>query len=240
MQRSATFSTSALQFVTDPLITRIQPLQPRGLKVLVHTDPGEAFEITLEALERSRLGVGDSLPAARRHHLLSDDADIRVRDAALNFLSYSARTRTELRRRLRQKGFRPARIDPCLDRLEEKGFLDDEAVAAAFVRDRLRHRPRGKARLSSELRAKGVAADAANRVIDQVFLDEDIEDPTLARRVTEEWLRRQSPDVSEALASETRTPEREKARRRLYGYLTRRGFRGDALREGMEGPRRQL
>ena len=46
--------------MTDPLITRIQPLKPRGLKVLVHVDLGEPFEITLEAIERSRLGVGDS------------------------------------------------------------------------------------------------------------------------------------------------------------------------------------
>ncbi|MDH3272165.1 MAG: recombination regulator RecX [Gemmatimonadota bacterium] len=221
---------------TIPLITRVQPLKPRGLNVLVHVDVGEPFEIMLEALERHRLGVGDALPAARRHHLLNDDADIRVRDAALNLISYRARTRAELRRRLRQKGFRPARIDPCLDRLQEKGFVDDGAVAAAFVRDRLRHRPRGRVALASELRAKGVAGELANRAIEEVFEDEETDDVDLAREVAERWVNRQPVSLLRALVSDGHDAERAKAKakRRLVGYLNRRGFRGAAMSAGID------
>ena len=219
---------------SNPLITRIQSLRPRGLKVLIHTDCDEPFEVTLEALERNRLGVGDPLPEARRHLLLNDDADVRVREAALNLLSYRMRTRSELKRRLRQKDFRPARIDLCLDQLEAKGFLNDEAAAAAFIRDRLRHRPRGKARLSSELRAKGLDADTVNRVINDVFENEGTDDLLLARQVAEGWLRRQNQDTVKTLADTAHSQSREKVRRRLYGHLTRRGFRGDALRTAIE------
>ena len=220
--------------MADPTITRVEPLRPRGLKVLLHLDDGEPIEITLEALERSRLGVGDPLPSKRRRLLMDEDAEVRVRDAALNLISYRARTRAELRRRLHQKGFSPARIDPCLDRLQLKGFIDDEAVAAAFVRDRLRHRPRGKIALSSELRAKGVEGDLAQRTIDAVFDTEEIDDTGLARSVAESWVRRQSSAMLEALASTGHSPERDKARRRLAGFLQRRGFRGDALSIGIE------
>lgn len=219
---------------SNPLITRIQSLRPRGLKVLIHTDCDEPFEVTLEALERNRLGVGDPLPEARRHLLLNDDADVRVREAALNLLSYRMRTRSELKRRLRQKDFRPARIDLCLDQLEAKGFLNDEAAAAAFIRDRLRHRPRGKARLSSELRSKGLDADTVNRVINDVFENEGTDDLLLARQVAEGWLRRQNQDTVKTLADTAHSQSREKVRRRLYGHLTRRGFRGDALRTVIE------
>ena len=219
---------------SNPLITRIQSLRPRGLKVLIHTDCDEPFEVTLEALERNRLGIGDPLPEARRHLLLNDDADVRVREAALNLLSYRMRTRSELKRRLRQKDFRPARIDLCLDQLEAKGFLNDEAAAAAFIRDRLRHRPRGKARLSSELRSKGLDADTVNRVINDVFENEGTDDLLLARQVAEGWLRRQNQDTVKTLADTAHSQSREKVRRRLYGHLTRRGFRGDALRTAIE------
>ncbi len=219
---------------SNPLITRIQSLRPRGLKVLIHTDCDEPFEVTLEALERNRLGVGDPLPEAHRHLLLNDDADVRVREAALNLLSYRMRTRSELKRRLRQKDFRPARIDLCLDQLEAKGFLNDEAAAAAFIRDRLRHRPRGKARLSSELRLKGLDADTVNRVINDVFENEGTDDLLLARQVAEGWLRRQNRDTVKTLADTAHSQSREKVRRRLYGHLTRRGFRGDALRTAIE------
>ncbi|NNF14743.1 MAG: regulatory protein RecX [Gemmatimonadetes bacterium] len=188
----------------------------------------------LETLEQHRLGVGDELPPDRHHHLLNDDADIRVRHAALNLLSYSARTRAELRMRLSRKGFRPARIDPCLDRLEEKGFIDDEAVAASFVRDRLRHRPRGKVALSSELRAKGVARDVIDRAIDDVFDTEETDDVHIARIVAEKWTARQPREVLDALVSDHRHEERAKARRRLVGYLARRGLRGEPLSAGVD------
>jgi regulatory protein len=217
-----------------PSITRIQPRPPRGLRVRVHLTAGEPSEVSLGALERSRLGVGDDLSPNARHHLLNADADVQVRDAALNLLSFRARTRSELRQKLRGKGFRPARIDLCLDLLEEKGFLDDAAVAASFVRDRLNHRPRGPARLNTELRAKGVEGDLAENVVKRVMEEQEVSERDLAVRVAEGWLKRQGPSVRQALGSASREPDTEKARRRLYGFLTRRGFRGDALRVGME------
>jgi len=212
----------------------VEPLRPRGVHVRLHLDRGEPLEVALEALERSGLGVGDPLPPNRRHHLLDADAEVRVRDAALHLLSYRARTRAELRRRLLDKGFRPARVEPCLDRLEARGLLDDEAVAAAFVRDRLRHRPRGKIRLVQELRALGVAHADADQVVRAVLEDEEVTEADLARRVVEGWIRRQGASTLRALASPGHSPEREKARRRLRGYLARRGFAGAALSRAMD------
>jgi len=220
--------------MTDsPLITRVEPLDPRSARVRVHLDAAEPLEITLEALELSRLGVGDTLPPAARLNLLETDADVRVREAALNLLVYRDRTRRELKTRLRKKGFAGERIDACLDRLEQRGLLDDAAVAAAFVRDRLLHRPRGKARLAAELRAKGLDTDTAAETIDRVFDHQGTSDTELALEAAEGWLRRQGGPVAVALAG-ARSPEREKAKRRLHGYLSRRGFRGEALTAALE------
>jgi len=215
------------------MITRIEPLGPRGLRVLIHLDEGESFEVMLEALELSRLGVGDPLPHDARLNLLETDADVRVRHAALNLLSYRARTRRELKTKLRQKGFGAERIAACLDRLERHGLLDDAAVAAAFVRDRLLHRPRGKAQLISELRAKGLDTDTAAETIDQVFEAQGASDADLAMETAEGWVRRQGAELIAALAGEP-GPQRDKAKRRLHGYLSRRGFRGEVLTRAME------
>ena len=131
-------------------------------------------------------------------------------------------------------------MDPCLDRLEQRGLLNDAAVASAFVRDRIRYRPRGKGRLTQELRAKGVAERVAHEAVDRVLEDEDLSEAQLAARVLEAWLRRQGPPVLDALASEARTPERERAYRRLHGYLARRGFTGAALSRAKEMARTLL
>lgn len=218
----------------DPRITRLEPLRPRGLQLRVHLDRGDPLEVALEALESMGLGVGDPLPRNVRHHLLDAHAAVEIREAALNLLSHRARTRAELRRRLVGKGFRPARVDPCLDRLQERGLLDDAAVASAFVRDRIRHRPRGKGRLAQELRAKGVAEAVARSAVEQVLDDEGLTEGQLAVRVLEAWLRRQGPGTLRALASGERTPEGMKARRRLHGHLARRGFGGPALGRALD------
>lgn len=236
---SRAFHLDASRVSAAPLIIRVQPKRPRGLKVLIHLDDGsEPFEVMLEALERSRLGVGDPLPSAARHQLLNADADLRVRDAALNILSYRARTRSELRRKLRQKDFRPARIDVCLDWLEERGFIDDERVAAAFVRDRLRLRPKGRSVLTSELRGKGIGQDLALQTIDEVFEAEGTSDVALARAAAEKWIGRQTSSLLEALAGDEWSDEKQKARRRLTSWLSRRGFRGEALGEAVDHARR--
>jgi regulatory protein len=206
----------------------------------VHLDRGDPLDVALEALERLALGVGDALSPKRRHQLLDADAEVKVREAALNILSYRARTRTELRRKLLGKGFHHARVEPCLDRLEQRGLLDDEAVAAAFVRDRIRLRPRGRVRLTQELRAKGVDPGLAGRVVDQVLEDEDVTEADLVREVASGWLARQGAATRQALGAGARTPESEKARRRLHGYLGRRGFGGAALGRAMERVRELL
>lgn len=216
-----------------PIVMRLEPLRPRGLRVRVHLDRGDPFEVALEAIERLSLGAGDPLPPNVRHHLEDADADVRVREAALNLLSYRARTRTELRRRLVGKGFRPVRVDACLDRLETRGLVDDAAVAAAFVRDRLRHRPRGKARLTQELRAKGVGGDLATEVVDRVLDDEQITELALAEQVAAGWVNRQSADTLRILVDATDRAAAAKIRRRLHAYLARRGFRGNALKDAL-------
>jgi len=222
---------------SEPCIVRLEPLRPRGLQMRVHLDRGEPFDVALEALERMGLGVGDPLPSNRRHHLLDADAEAKIREAALNLLSHRARTRVELRRKLVGKGFRPARVDLCLDRLAERGLLDDRAVASAFIRDRIRHRPRGKARLTQELRAKGVADPVARAAVDAVLEEEALTEEALAEKVLEGWLKRQGPATVQALAAREPTPERERARRRLYGHLARRGFGGPALTAALDAAR---
>jgi hypothetical protein len=107
----------------EPRILRIEPLAPKGTRVRLHLDRSDPLEVTLEALEVARLGVGDALGADVRSRLLDLDADVRVRETALDLLAHRARTRQELTRKLRKKRFSAERIDACLSRLEEKGLF---------------------------------------------------------------------------------------------------------------------
>ena len=72
------------------------------------------------------------------------------------------------------------------------------------------------------------------RAIEQVFEDEQVTDHQLAEEVAKGWVARQNAAALAALAQDTHSPERDKARRRLNGYLARRGFRGEEQRHANE------
>jgi regulatory protein len=215
----------------SPIVRAIEPLDASGLRARVLLEDGSFLEVATEALETSGLGTGDPLDEADRARLLDEDARWRVREAALELLSRRPRTRQELGRRLRKKGFARSLVGDCVSALEAQRLVDDEAFARSFLRDRLRLRPRGPRRLTQELREKGVDPEAAERAVVEVFAEQEVSEEVLARELALAWLSRQSETVRGALAlGTTRSPERLKAARRLEGYLARRGFSGAVAR----------
>jgi regulatory protein len=139
-------------------------------------------------------------------------------DKALDALARRARSRADLARWLRQREYTAAEIDPALERLETLGLLDDLAFARGFARTRLgAGRGFGPRRVAAELARRGVSRS----LVDQVLAEQREEgggdetaalDAIVARRVRA--MRGLEPDV---------------VRRRLYGYLARRGFDAGAI-----------
>lgn len=155
-------------------------------------------------------------------------------NAALRLLAARMRGVEELRGRLLKKGFSAAEVSACLVRLEERDLLDDAAFARALVRDRLSFSPRGAGVLRQELARKGIARKTAEEAIEAVFQNQEVSEGELAEAASRGWVRKQGRSTQGALVAERFSEEREKARRRLYAFLGRRGFRGSAASRGME------
>lgn len=202
-------------------ITAIQPQQKQAERVSVHVDGAFRFALAQELLFRAGLHVGDPIDEERIRRLEHEDRAWKAREHALNLLSFRPRTAAELRQRLRRREVEDDVVEAVVADLVEKGLVDDTAFAEIFVRDRVRLRPRGKRRLVQELRAKGVDRDTAAEAVGEVMEREDVSEVDLAREAVRKWARRAGED-----------PQR--ARRRLYGFLARRGFGGDAVRQVME------
>ena len=79
------------------------------------------------------------------------------REAALKLLERTRRTRSDLSRRLVDKGFAPATIAEVIERLAGVGLIDDTEYARAFLAGRLGRRATGWRRLQMQLRGKGVS-----------------------------------------------------------------------------------
>ena len=145
------------------------------------------------------------------------------REAALKLLERTRRTRSDLARRLKDKGYALATVEPVLDRLTEVGLVDDAEYARAWLAGRWGRKPSGWRRLQQELRAKGVSDDDVER----------------ARALLAE--RGNAPDEVESalkLVAQARRRyarlDEQKQRQRLYALLARRGYSADVIRRALE------
>jgi regulatory protein len=154
--------------------------------------------------------------------------------AALRLLAARQRGVEELRGRLRKKGFEAGEISNCLRWLEERDLLDDAAFSQALVKDRLNFSPRSRAILKMELSRKGIQGGVAEEAVQEVFQETGTSETSLAEKAARGWVRKQGERVLRELTEEDFSTAREKARRRLYGFLVRRGFRGGAAQAGLE------
>ena len=91
----------------------------------------------------------------RRARRAAVDDPAAVLAAGARFLEARPRSADEVRRRLREAGYRPDLVEGTLVRLAELGYLDDAAFARAWVESRDRARPRGARALRDELRRSG-------------------------------------------------------------------------------------
>ena len=139
-------------------------------------------------------------------------------DRALAALGRARRSRRELARRLAQHEPDADLVARVLDRLEALGLLDDAAVARAEAASRFQ-RGEGAGRVRQALLRKGIERAAVEEAIREVTHEEAVDEVALCLAAAERRLR-----TLRNLAPEVQ-------RRRLTGYLMRRGFGGAAVHD---------
>ncbi|CAN5809815.1 hypothetical protein BH23GEM6_BH23GEM6_17370 [soil metagenome] len=203
------------------IIRKIRAVAAPSDRVEILLDDGRKIALAAELVLKEGLLRGDELSDEQMLRLEEENQAWSAREAALNLLSYRARSRAELEQRLQRRGYASELVDRCLRELESRGLVDDTAFAVSFVRDRIRGNPKGGRRISQELRARGIDGATAGTVINDVMQAENVTELHLARAAAARW----KPRPGE---------EPLRAKRRLHGFLMRRGFSGDAVRAVVE------
>jgi regulatory protein len=91
-----------------------------------------------------------------------------LRERAMRILQVRDHSCEELRRKLLARGLGPEGLDSLLEDLIRLGYLDDRRFAVQFVRERTR-RGMGRVRVGRELEQRGIDADLARQVLDEVL-----------------------------------------------------------------------
>ncbi len=135
---------------------------------------------------------------------------LRAKNAAYRLLTYRPRSRAEVEAKILVKGFPDAVVREVLIDLERLGFVNDRQFAEQWAASRVRLRGFGRRRIEQELRNKGVSRDITRGVLGQIF--EDLSEADIAQR-----------EADKKLKSLARF-DPETRRRRLAGFLERKGF----------------
>lgn len=125
-------------------------------------------------------------------------------------LAARPRSAAELASALRRKGIEEPVVDRVVEWCGRLGYVDDDRFAEEYIRGRLARNPQGRRRLEQELLARGIPRDTVKRHLDRLAPQEEEDERCLA--------------AARAGAVRYRDLAPEVRKRRLLGYLMRRGF----------------
>lgn len=187
----------------------------------VEVDGAVAATVGVEAVARMRLAVGRRLGEREMAALLEEGGVVAACDRALNILGFRDRSAVELRRSLMKKGIEAGRAAAAVDRLRDAGLVDDARYARALARSKALNAGASRRRLEQELARRGVPRDVADEAIAEVWVEEEVDQVAAATALA----RKRAPSLARLDAASRR--------RRMYGFLARRGYSGEEIRLAM-------
>lgn len=141
----------------------------------------------------------------------------KARDYAHLLLKFRLRSVSELREKLAKRGFDGNIIESLVLDFTRGGLLDDARFAKYWIQDRINLKPTGRLKLRFELQQKGIAEnDIAAALAD---IENQIDEYKMAK------------DLAQRKFSHMGHLERLVAKRRLFGFLQRRGFPYDVVKK---------
>ena len=137
---------------------------------------------------------------------------------ALNLLAARPYASRALHRKLIQKKYSAADADDVIRRLVDNGLLNDERFAEEYARSKMLSTGASKRRLAQDLYRKGIKGDVATNAITNVIDQDEIDPAVVIERVARKKLA-QLGDLEPVVL-----------RRRLFGFLARRGYDLDEIK----------
>lgn len=186
-------------------ITALKVQKKNHQRLNVHLD-GE-FAFGLSRFIAAWLQVGQELNEEDIAELLSDDEIETAYQKSLKYIGYRIRTTSEVEQHLRKKETNPVVIEQVLERLINKGLLNDKNFALQWIENRNEFRPRSHRMLVLELRRKGISSEIIQEVIENTQPEDELAYLAAKKRIRRyehlDW---------------------EDFQRKLGSHLARRGF----------------
>jgi len=137
---------------------------------------------------------------------------------ALKLLSYRSRSRSEMIERLNKKGFIHQETERTVRYLQDRGFIEDRALAKELFTNAVERRSLGDMGIRAFLGKRGIDKELISETISIHTRDMEIESACRFTKKRLEHLKSYPDDVK---------------RRRIRAALYRRGFSAEIIREAV-------
>ncbi|MCM8781897.1 MAG: recombination regulator RecX [Candidatus Omnitrophica bacterium] len=134
---------------------------------------------------------------------------------ALRVVNFRPRSAKELTNKLKEKNFSDNIIAEVISEFKKKGFLNDAKFSRLWINSRMASKPKGEALLKRELMEKGVTNDVINEVIEEA--KSEYSEYEIVKNLADQRMER------------LRDLDKRTAKRRLFGFLKRRGFNFETI-----------
>jgi regulatory protein len=178
-------------------------------------DDGTFIGISEEVLLSNPVHPGDELTPNKLKQLTNSEQKQKLRNSALNLLSFRMRSLSELKQRLLKKGYDVQDIEPLLEEFDAKNILNDSEFALAFSRDKIRSKGIGPSILRVELSNHHLPQNLVEDTVNRMYTEFPI-DTLLGNHLKKKKICRNS-----------QLQEREKSR--IVNFLKRKGFSWDDI-----------
>ncbi len=195
-------------------ITAIKQQVKRQDRFSIYVDQKYLFSFSQNELLNSGLKVGQELTEEQLDSLKNSAVIDKAYDRALNLISHRPRSEWEIRDYLKRKDLDNPEIDVVINKLRDRGYLDDADFARRWVATRRLLKSTSKRRLMQELRQKRISDDIISQVIE--------EDETDERQVLRELIERK------------RRQTKYQDKLKLMQFLARQGYNYDDIKSVLE------
>lgn len=215
-------------------ITSIQvvPELPSHQQLILNDTPFVVVHASL--IDKFGLRIGLEIEAETIEKIIAADEVMRAKNYALRLLreekdnatvdeSEKPRpvekpkiyTKNKMAQLLEREGFSTKAIETSIEELIRSGHIRDRKYAENWIVRRQKSNPRGKTLLKSELVDKGIDRETAEQVVSQVETEDEMKVALQIARKRVKQYKRLPTHV---------------AKRRLHGFLARRGFGSETVR----------
>lgn len=198
-------------------IAKISSQKYRNECLTISFEDGQILKSHQSIAQAHKLEVNQEVSQQLLEELVEEE-ELRVAlEYATLSLSLKDRSVEELTQKLRGRKFSMRTIHLVLDQLKTRNLMSDAAFAKNYIESKLE--TRAKTQVKEELSQKGIQEEIIEEALKNVE-EENKEFPSEEERAFQLLLER---------AQQIKTPDTRTLYRRLYDFLSRRGFEQDTI-----------